>query len=196
MQILTAADTNHSRLLAAQSLGQIGPPARTAIPLLISLLADKADGVLRQRAAQSLGQMGPVARDAVPPLTALLTEPDESLRSAAARALGRIGFTPNGALPTLTAMKQSTNAWDRCAATLALWNRAPKDAGLYAELVAILHSEERGGLSSDLGLLGPKAAAFAPELRALLKDPEIWVRASARLALENIEPGSTPAGTL
>jgi HEAT repeat protein/lysophospholipase L1-like esterase len=120
---------------AAWSLGNLGAPARTAVPGLVraldrddiavvvaralarlgpaaaeavpSLVATlaKADPGRRWRAARALGRIGPVAEEAVPALTAALADPHEGVRRHAARALGRIGAK---ARPAAAALQHAT----------------------------------------------------------------------------------------
>jgi HEAT repeat protein len=52
---------------AARALGGIGPPARDAIPLLVTLLEHK-EPIVQDAAAKALGDIGPAAAAAVPDL--------------------------------------------------------------------------------------------------------------------------------
>ena len=116
---------------AAWSLGNIGQPAREAVPALSRALArEKTDAVVagalarigpaaaeavptlveslraggpdrRWRAARTLGRIGPPAAAAVPALTAALGDEESAVRMHAARALGRVGRDARSAAPAL-----------------------------------------------------------------------------------------------
>jgi HEAT repeat protein len=77
----------HPQIL--EILGQLGPAAAPALPLLREALRD-ANPEYRWRAAEALGRIGPGARDAAPDLTAALKDPDEAVRRWAAHALRRL----------------------------------------------------------------------------------------------------------
>jgi CheY-like chemotaxis protein len=74
---------------AAGALGEIGPGASDAVPVLVKALDDENANV-RQSAAYVLGQIGPSASEAVPKLIEALETEEVAMRSVVARALGRI----------------------------------------------------------------------------------------------------------
>ena len=74
------------RLKAARALGDIGPPAKEAVPVLSAALKDENLSV-RFMAARSLGRIGSAAKEAVPALYAVLKEDSESGQIQAALAL-------------------------------------------------------------------------------------------------------------
>jgi HEAT repeat protein len=79
-----------ARSRAAHALGQIGTPAKGAIPDLTARLRDDAPYV-RVEAAQALGKFGPDARSAVPALAELYKKEDNrAVRDAVAHALKHI----------------------------------------------------------------------------------------------------------
>jgi HEAT repeat protein len=84
------------RFLAAYALGEIGPDAKPAIPLLVDLLDDD-DKILRMTAATAVGKFG---KDAVPPLIEFVKGAKRN-RYLALHALGEIGSDANDALPIL-----------------------------------------------------------------------------------------------
>jgi len=64
--------TSHLTLrMAVDSLGKIGPAARSAVPLLLDTMEDR-DGYLRAKVILALGGIGPDARAAVPLLVGIL----------------------------------------------------------------------------------------------------------------------------
>ena len=80
------------RSIAAVTLGEIGPEAEDAVPILIKLLQDQdAEGFVRANAATALGKIGEGASKAVPALINALRDQDKYVRKDAAEALEKIG---------------------------------------------------------------------------------------------------------
>jgi HEAT repeat protein len=82
---------------AAVFLGEMGPAARRAIPLLADATKDAHKGVA-SLALQSLAQIGP---ETLPILTNALADPDAAIRISAATALGKLGPKAKEAGPML-----------------------------------------------------------------------------------------------
>src|SRR5207302_4503403 len=70
--LLAKAPTPDARRYAAAALGEIGPPARSAVPELTAALKD-ADAPLRPLAARALGKIGADAGPAVPAIIEMLS---------------------------------------------------------------------------------------------------------------------------
>lgn len=78
------------RMRAAHAVGEIGPPARKAVPLLARLLEDRSH-LVRWAAASSLGRIGADSAEALPRLEKLSADdPDESVRDASGKAAQRV----------------------------------------------------------------------------------------------------------
>ncbi len=77
------------RELAAQSLGEIGPDAASAVPALVLLLENPEEGS-RNSACIGLAGIGPAAKGALPALRAALADPSANVRQFAQRAIDRI----------------------------------------------------------------------------------------------------------
>lgn len=69
-----------------EKLGELGPDARTAVPLLITHLKLARTQAVQQ-AAETLGKIGPAAQDAIEPLQALHSHPDATVRETAEAAI-------------------------------------------------------------------------------------------------------------
>jgi HEAT repeat protein len=96
-------DTNldqYARKMAAERLGDMGPAARSAVPVLIQALKDW-DFLVRHRAAEALGKIGADPETVVPALTASLGDKHPIVRAMAAESLGKFGPAAASALPTL-----------------------------------------------------------------------------------------------
>jgi len=85
------------RVCAAEALGEIGPSAQEAVPLLIRAIehpdADREANILSDQAVRALGRIGPEAKAAAPTLTALL-EREGSNEYDVVIALDGIGVRP------------------------------------------------------------------------------------------------------
>jgi hypothetical protein len=105
---------------AVQGLGEVGPPAKEAVPRLVEMLAQEdAPGIkgalLRAWVIHALGRIGPDARPAAPALTRLLKSyaRGADIRVSgmhvgpAVRALGAIGPGAKEAAPVLKALLES-----------------------------------------------------------------------------------------
>jgi HEAT repeat protein len=81
----------HVRESAAEALGEVGPDAKAAVPLLVPLLKDE-NFRLRLAAVQGLGGIGRAdAEHTVAALRSALRDPVSDIGEAAAEALGRMG---------------------------------------------------------------------------------------------------------
>lgn len=94
------------RVAAANSLGNLGPPAKSAVPILVATL-DQGDRDLLKASIQTLGKIGPEASAAVPSLRKALDRAEPDIRYAAAKALGDIGPAAGAAVPDLVDALQS-----------------------------------------------------------------------------------------
>ncbi|MFN8092405.1 MAG: HEAT repeat domain-containing protein [Vicinamibacteria bacterium] len=108
---------------AAWSLGNLGAPAREAVPALARALSRaRTDAVV----AGALARIGPAAEGAVPTLVAALRGEDADRRWRAARTLGRIGPAAASAVgPLADALGDSGNPALRLHAARALGRIGP-----------------------------------------------------------------------
>jgi len=150
------------RVLAAQLLGNIGPPAASGVPALVEALQPKDDTAanegLRQEAANALGRIGPLgASEAVPALARALKDVSPVVREVAAQSLRHVGPDAGRAVTELAeALADDSN-------------------------LVRLHAAEA------LGELGPSARAATSALRRALEDENSYVRTAAGAALARIE---------
>ena len=79
-----------AREAVVYALGEIGEPAKAAIPDLIEALEDEFR-YIRASAAKALGKMGKSAQDAVPALIKALKDEDERVCDLADKALKKVG---------------------------------------------------------------------------------------------------------
>jgi HEAT repeat protein len=98
--VLTADDPD-LRFAASQALVQIGPHARSPIPVLIDNLKDELPAI-RWNSANALGELGSQAREAVPALTsAALNDRVMRVRTESAVAIWRIDRREQRVVPVL-----------------------------------------------------------------------------------------------
>ena len=91
---------------AVETLGEVGPSAKAAVPQLIDLLA-QGPWDLRERVAHALETIGDART--IPALTRALNAPDWRLNSESAMALGRLGGAATPSLPALRRL--ATSHW-------------------------------------------------------------------------------------
>jgi hypothetical protein len=107
VKALTDDDDWWVRASVADTLGDIGIPAREAVPALIDALRDESDWV-RRNAVTALGTLGNTHQDTVPALIGALRDPHPFVRINTVTALVKLGKSAqNGdiseAMPALTA---------------------------------------------------------------------------------------------
>jgi len=178
------------RRQAAASLGEIGHDAgvraaeRAAVPGLAKALAD-SDVTVRWRAAESIGALGALAGDAgaAALAKALLEDQDVGTRRRAAESMGQLGETAGISSAALVkAYRNDTHE-------IVRFHAAQSIVGVREASVEALSSSEhdyvRGRAAWALGELAEfcKGDALAALLRALIWEPELYVR---RRALEAV----------
>jgi HEAT repeat protein len=168
-------ESSSVRVWLASILGDLGPEAAEAVPVLIGILNTVGDrhSVWRD-AAEALGKIGPAAREAVPRLKDLMREADPDLRFTAAVALGRLDEAQR---PMVLAFLEEQLAGEG-QRPLGLIPAVGEFGAANGEAVPILRRvlSKLGSRSSDqfqavvvLGELGPGAKEAIPDLIAVLK---------------------------
>ncbi len=182
---------------AARALGQIGPPASQAVPVLGRAIAATAVDV-RRPAIDALGRIGPEARDAVPAIIAEVDLPKDHInyaplahfRRLAARALGRIGPDASQAIPILQQALANEDHVYRVEAALALWRIARYPRALETMETVIRENNAEGPYEAVMAIpeLGPAAKEAAPTLVATLKHENPDVQRAAAKVLTDFGP--------
>lgn len=106
------------RIMAAETLAQIGPAAAAAVPALTKRVGEDQDPLVRANCALALAQMGDASRTAVPALVQMLENEPAGGRRAIFFALGTLGPVAIDALPNLRKEALQGPLFDR---TLAAW---------------------------------------------------------------------------
>lgn len=100
VDILTNNPCTEARMMAAGSLGCMGPDARSAAPALFHATKDTNEWV-RNNALSALNGILPDPQLAIPVLIASLDDPLDIARENAANCLGRYGPRAKAAVPAL-----------------------------------------------------------------------------------------------
>ena len=172
-------EPSYTRNDAAVALGNAGPAAADAVPLLIEACRDDTEPEVRETAIWALGRIGPAAKPAVPELIRALKDESTSIRRDAARSLGQIGSPGDGVVAALAeAVGDADNGVGEAAVT-ARREMGPAAKSAVPVLVQWRLVEEddhlAGGISRLLRELDPRAEVLTPAMLTVLKteeDPE------------------------
>jgi HEAT repeat protein len=189
------------RANAAAGIREVAVAVPGAVDLLLPLLADKSERVVRE-ACVALAAFGPGGKPAVDRLAEMLRTGNSSVAEAAAFALRGIGPVARAAGPAL-ADAATRFAADRSLACYeavrALESIGVRDANTVRSLVPLL---QKGNTllaiaaADAIGGAGELGVPAAPALRPLLAARDPQVRIAAAVALGRIVGGEEPIKTL
>lgn len=185
---MLSSENYHFRAGAAQAIGDIGPPAASAIPALDAAVS---------RAKESIGGIGVsalvrIGPRSVPALTGLLEDPRPSVRYIAADALKKLGRdagTPE-VLRALARVRESDEiATVRlCAAIAAGTIGGARATELLTDALSDPYAMVRYWAAKHLRSIGPGAASALPALRRTLEaSEEEYLREAIEAAIGAIE---------
>lgn len=117
-----------SQLGVIVSLGEIGPPARSAVPLLAEILA-QPENAFKWETIEALGSIHASPDLAVPALTRCLKDTNPRFYVPAAASLAKFGPDALAAVPDLVKLATNDDAAVRNASLWALRAIDPKSAG-------------------------------------------------------------------
>jgi HEAT repeat protein len=156
------------RFEAATALGEIGPPARAAVPAL------------------GLGRLGPAAKAAVPTLATALKSGTPAQRVKAVAALGKMGPAAREAVPALIEALQDKETDKRLAADRAL-PALPRFATFRSDVADAL-----GDIGADARPALPALRAViqetTPNPDGVKKLDDLTLYEAATRALKKIDP--------
>lgn len=202
------------RLRALGALGQMGPAARDAIPILVQALregwsfdAGWEDGVDHSPFQETLARLGPrAARELAARLDSVtaggkISPEDAPFASLAAGTLSRMGPAGRESIPALIRTARAGEGIrvypsyepgrDAVAALGSIGAADAESISLVME--ALLGREDRHTAFIALCRLGPAAKLAVPRLTAALGDADLDLRARAALVLLKIEAGNQEA---
>ena len=181
-----------SRRAAGNSLVEIGPAARVAIPALIRT-ATSTNAEVRAFAVYTLGRMALETAVVIPVLLKALQDPDREVRYNAAFGLSALAFMggdAKAAVPALVDALKDSYGTARAAAALALGHIHSQSDLVIPALVESLRDQQvfvRSQAAAALGEFGTNAKSAFPSLVELTHDENQDVRNAAITALRAIE---------
>lgn len=192
------------RYRAAQSLGQIGPDSRPAVPELITMVKDPSTWEARQAAAQALGAICSDNEDKLGPpvnvqqaLFGALNDSAHQVRLAAVRSLTLLGAPANPdhkakLLSSLNAValkdpEPTIQIWAHMAIMSASHEVTPEHLNPIAKKLQHPEVATRVQAAQALGAIGLKAKATVPALAAALRDEEPVVVLWSAMALGRMD---------
>ena len=128
-RILQGHDKVEMRKSAAQAIGQLGSPAKSALYALFEAVKDKDESV-RSTAVSVIGDLRLESSRSVPPLVRALKDDSIEVRTTAAVALGQFGAGAKSAAPTLIAMLKDEDEDVRAAAVQGLGGIGPSGGSI------------------------------------------------------------------
>jgi HEAT repeat protein len=160
-----------TRRLIIDSLGEIGRPAAKALPQLVKIVNDPADG-LQFYAFDAWGRIHPPGPDFVKFASARLKDKSPFMRGLALQQLAEAGKDSGPAIdPIIQLLSDQESSYKAISLDFAYAYPLRADAA-YA-----------------LGRFGPVAATAIPRLKKMtIHDPDVTVRTVAAVALVRIDP--------
>jgi HEAT repeat protein len=190
--LIAALKERTLRAQAVTALGNVGPEAKGAIPVLLDVLKDeKSDVALTLRVGSALEQLG--GREGVEALLRVLGDAPKQIRSRMVQALGQAG---HAATVPLIKLAEDPDANVRAAAVRAL-SQSNRSAGAIVPTLIkglrdknpqVCHAAVRA-----LGQIGPPAGSAIDRLTELLESDKGSDRVLVAEALASVQPGSPRA---
>jgi HEAT repeat protein len=172
----------NSRLLAIDTLLQMGPQAKLPVPALVELLAEPA-GPVAVYARQTLTRLAPRA---LPELGKALGHENPTVRRDLLVILAKAGPDAKETAPAIRERLRDTEPTVRLAAAQALWAVAREAEPSFPVLLELLQGPNttlRLQVLQALAPLAPKPRTLTPVLLEVLKEsnPQVRVQAAAIL---------------
>lgn len=155
--LTTAVETidKQSRWLPVQGLKRIGPPARTALPVLVRNL-DTDLWSLRSEITDSLAKIDRDGTTAIPALKKMLRDENDYVRESAAEGLGTYPAHAEAVVPPLIAALKDKSPNVRAAAIRSLRQIGTPSKRIVPSLLPLLDDR------SYYSVVGPDFASYAP----------------------------------
>jgi HEAT repeat protein len=184
------ASQRQRREATVRALAELGPAAKSAVPVLAGLLRDKE---LQEVVLAALGRIGPAAQEAVPALLTLVQDRSQTNGLLIGQTLIALG---PGAIPAVAeVLKDPDPVYRFWAASVLAGYGADARAALTPLLTALKDptSPVRGAATLAVGQIGAEARDAVPDLMAELMSFETDIRRDAALALQKIGPAAREA---
>ena len=183
--------------LACTAIEQIGPDAAPTAPELAAILGKTKHSQLLIQTLLALASIGPAAESAGPQIAPLLSSDDTTVPVAAAYAIGSIGAKSADA-----ELKKAAAKSDPFLQMMAVWALAkthPDDqAAMKTAVEKITHELKndnvgiRNAAAKSLQSLKAPPEMVAPQMVALINDPNPGVRANAIEAIASLGESVVP----
>ena len=175
------------RKASALCLGQIGPPAGPAVPLMLDRLKIE-DVQVRMAIISSLGLIGQYPEKVIPVLTESLKSQNQTIRGNAAFSISCFGKIAESAAPTLFKLLNDNDGTVRnnAAAAIMRMNLGPEYLPLLISNATNNDTAVRCLIAQALGNQGDHTNEVFPVLLKLTEDPDRYVRESAGVTLNQM----------
>jgi len=175
-----ASDNKELKMVAIESLGDLGKDAKSAVPTLISLFSSNIFGA---DAADAVGSIGKEAPEIVPALVAAFDDTNAAIRSNAVLSLIISGKYRPDILQYLIAMLDTPDEEEQKKVFQAIQKL---DLKAIPYLIDALNSGKTNIRSGSAMLLNKLGYKVVPALLAALKDKNARIRAGAALVFLDI----------
>jgi HEAT repeat protein len=182
------------RYRAAETLAQLGPTAKFALPELRETLKDK-NGVVRVKAAEAIWKIEqPAPSTLMPVLLAALRDKDFGVRAAAPPVIALFGAKAKPAVPALAEALKDKEVSVKLSAIAALGDIGPAAKETAGDLLDLTSDKEFFLLEPFVGAaLANMGDGVVPTLGEALAHKLGERRRVAAYALGSIGPGAAPA---
>jgi HEAT repeat protein len=178
------------REAAADALGNMGPLAKAAFPVLANAAKTETGKAVRDKCVDAMNKIGAPRPGDLSDFLASLKDPRSGLRAAAAQAIGMIGPDAKNAGPPLEKALADPSTDVRISAAQALWNTKSKSAKDLTPIAVICLQDNDSGVRSRaataLGSFQIGDNEVLDALQTALGDSSGKVRVQAAYALGNI----------
>lgn len=154
-----------------EALGDIGPAAEDAVPMLRETLSIEDDfHKVRASTVEALGNIGPKAKEVIPDLITLAEDQDQHMRYQAIRALGKMEEEGGVAIPVLVKALNDPYKYAASSAAYSLASiSAATDKVVDALVEAMNDGREVTSYAQALGEIGPEARKSVPSLIRIMR---------------------------
>ncbi len=185
-------DDPSTRIVAAEQLGQVGPPAQAAIPSLLAQAMRDGSQHANSTAAAALKSIDlTAARQVMTHLIPHLQDQDVQQRRTACAVLGSLGPVAKPAVPALLALEHDPDELVRRNALMALASIGIPSTPIVAALLDGLHDSSslvRQTAVAQFAFTVPLTQPVITMLTPLLNDPDTSLATLARRALDKAQP--------
>ncbi len=172
-----------------RALGDIGEPAREAIPILLKLL-DSKNSTVREEAIEALVRVAPNSNEVLPAIAGRFHDENESVQSTAVYQAGRYGRVAKTLGTEFTELLNAKSVKVQCWAAAALISSEFNPELGFKKLLEISRTgptADRRQALTALAMLGMRSESILPVLRTMVDDPDAEVANEVRETIRRIE---------